>query len=383
MKIIKLGRVRITSTIFNNGFFIALFLLPYFKNDFFSVIPGLSILCNGLIAIEFFLLFPICLAEIKISKFTKIIICLEVWTFFIAPLIGGNTAPSYYFLFQCIGAITFFEIGFKRNYVKVLDVVTKMFMVFITINAIMLCLKIDYFKDASDVTIYLLGMRTLFSLYIIPAILFSLLRDKERGKTSFRTVLIFVCGAYSLLNQMVSTGIIEISIILCLLILLKNEKIARKINYIVVTFILIIFDFLLTIVGEKMNALSIITNIFGKDITFSGRTPIWIKVVSKLKNSPFVGYGRDTDVLIVNTQRNAHNQWLLTAMEGGYVAMALLVLATVMSAIQLYKRRNEKWYSIVAICTTAILVGTVTEIQTYIPFFYVVLLLPFIIPKEE
>ena len=149
-----------------------------------------------------------------------------------------------------------------------------------------------------------------------------------------------------------------------------------------VTFILIIFDFLLTIVGEKMNALSIITNIFGKDITFSGRTTIWIKVVSKLKNSPIVGYGRDTDVLIVNTQRNAHNQWLLTAMEGGYVAMALLVLATVMSAIQLYKRRNEKWYSIVAICTTAILVGTVTEIQTYIPFFYVVLLLPFIIPKE-
>lgn len=382
MRIVKISDRSITATIFSSNIIIAILLLPFFKNDFFSVVPGLAIFCNIIITLEFVFLFPIWLIEDKICKFSKIILCLEIWIYVFAPLISKATVPSYYYMFQCIGAIAFFEVGFKHNYIKVLNVTTIMFTLFITLNALMLFFEIDSFVDATGVTIYLLGMRTLFSLYIIPGILFNLLRDEEVKQVSFRTILTFVAGVYALINQVVSTGLIQAFTVICLLVLLKNKKIARKINFTYVAIFLILFDVGLTVLGEQMNFLSVVTDIFGKDLTFSGRTPIWLKVVEKLKISPIAGYGNNTTVLIVNTQRNAHNQWLHTAMEGGYVAMGILILAVVVSAAQLYKRRNEKWYNVVTICTIAVLIGTITEIQTYIPFFYIVFLLPFIIPDS-
>ena len=322
------------------------------------------------------------IVEKRTTVFSRIIIGLEIWVFFIAPIISGASTPSFYYFTGALGILSFFELGFSANPKNLMAATCKLFTVMIIINALtLIVLPNGLFVD--DGAVYLFGLRTGFSLFIIPAILFNLVRDKYEGRTSAWTVTTFLFGAFSLIHQMVVTGILELLIIVILLAVLKNKRIAEKINFIWVALGLMVINLTMTVWASQNQTMGWISAAFGKDVTLSGRTEIWTEVIEKLAASPIAGVGGDATVTIGITERPAHNQWLHFAMEGGYVAMILLIVAVIISFAFLYKSKKSNWYSVFSICAIAILVGSITEIQTYVPFFFVVFDLPYLLERWD
>jgi O-antigen ligase len=382
-KTLTIGSKSVAAIFFSNEFIIALLLFPYFKTSGFDFIPGLSNFCNAMLVIECIVFLGLNILERRTTKFSKLIILLMVWIFFLAPLISKAESPSFFYFTGALGIVSFFELGFSRNPKKLLNATCKVFTIMITLNALMLIVMPNGFIAEDGTSYYLFGLRTGFSLFIIPGILFNLIRDKYNNKISPLTIITFAMGAFSLFNKMVVTGILELLIIVILLVLLKKQKVAQKINFAWVAIVLFLLNISMTVLGSQNQLMNLISIAFNKDISLSGRTDIWAKVTDKLGNSPIAGVGKDATVTVGLTQRPAHNQWLHVAMEGGYVAMLILIVAVIFSFIYLYKNREAKWYTVLSICTIAILVASITEIQTYVPFFFVIFNLPYLLPRWD
>ena len=79
----------------------------------------------------------------------------------------------------------------------------------------------------------------------------------------------------------------------------------------------------------------------------------------------------------------AHNQWLNVIIEGGYVAFALFFIGLLISVLDLYKSKTKKWYKPLVICISAILIGSLAEIQTYVPFIYFIFDLPILLRENK
>jgi O-antigen ligase len=239
---------------------------------------------------------------------------------------------------------------------------------------------------ASDGSIvYLFGLRTGFSLVIIPGILINILCDYYLNKKQFsiKTIIAICFGIGSILLFWVATGIVEIVIIILFWIYTGGNMKNRQLNVIILLLVILIINFLITVFSVQNNLILLISSLLGKDATFSGRTYIWSRVLLTLSESPLFGYGLDSNVSIYGTLRSAHNQWLHTAMVNGYVGLLILLSGILFSSLQLHKNYGSKIYRLMTIFITATLVACISEIQTYVPFFYILFELPYLLDKTS
>lgn len=94
----------------------------------------------------------------------------------------------------------------------------------------------------------------------------------------------------------------------------------------------------------------IITNIFGKTVTFSGRLTLWTQAVNLISSSPVIGHGigEFTEYAFLFHTREGvlkgfspHNGYLLLALRGGILGLTLYFL----SIVNLLKVAKTKWNS--------------------------------------
>ena len=76
---------------------------------------------------------------------------------------------------------------------------------------------------------------------------------------------------------------------------------------------------------------SIVVKLFGKDLTFSGRTKIWIQMPVLIAQKPIWGWGQLSGSTVGSILGNkfftsAHNQWLNTLFQGGVILFLLVAL---------------------------------------------------------
>lgn len=382
-RVVRLGHIKLSDSIFSNQLVIAILLLPFLKTSGFDFIPGLSEICNVMLVLECILLLGINILENRMSPFYKIIIVLEIWTFFIAPLISKCESPSFFYLAGTLGIISFFELGFSVSPKRMLAATSKMFTMMILLNAVMLLMIPGGISGEGGVNYYLFGLRTGFSLFVIPGMMFNHIYDKMKGRLSLRTVVAVIASIFSLLNQWVATGIVQLAIAFILLFSFNNRNMVKKINVVWIAIVLFVLNFFVTAFGSQNKIMLLVTSIMNKDITISGRTQIWSYVIEKIKTSPIAGLGNDSTVTVGIVEKSAHNHWLHVAMEGGCVAVVLLIIAILVSCIYLYKNCNSEQYNICMAFMVATLVGCITEIQTYVPFFYLIFEMPFLLWKTE
>lgn len=383
-KVVTIGNQRIGGLIFDNRLVIALLLIPFFKNSFFDYFGKLSFVFNALIFVESILFFLLCTQETRWNKYENCIFAFLIWTYFIAPLAHGHVAPSIFYFCEAFGIISFFKMGFKYNQANTIVAASNLFTVMIILNYVTLFIYPQGVGMEDGVSMYLFGLRTGFSLYIIPGILLNLLNDIQKEKLfSVNTLLTIIFGTLALLNKMVATGLLELMVIGGLYFVLNTPKMIEKFNIVIFTFIFFILDVVVTILGSQFNILGIIAEFFNKDATFSNRTYIWANAVQKIASSPIFGCGADNLVSGGTHMLQAHNQWLNVIIEGGYVSFVLFLMGLFISVSILYKSKAERWYKALVICISAILIGSLAEIQTYVPFIYFIFDLPFLLRKKK
>lgn len=383
LKVVTIGNRRIGGLIFDNRLSIVVLLIPFFKNSFFDYFGNISFIFNALIFIESILFFLLCTQETRWNKYENCILAFLIWTYFIAPLAHGHAAPSIFYFCEALGIISFFKMGFKYNQENTIGTASNLFTAMIVLNYVTLFIYPQGVGIEAGTSLYLFGLRTGFSLYIIPGVLLNLLNDVQNEKIfSVNTLLTTVFGTLALLNKMVATGLLELLVIGVLFFILNSPKMIEKFNIVFFTFIFFFLDVVVTILGSQFNILGMVAGLFGKDATFSNRTFIWAKAVQKISGSPIFGSGADNLVSGGTHMLQAHNQWLNIIIEGGYVSFALFLMGLFISVSILYKSKAERWYKPLAICISAILIGSLAEIQTYVPFIYLIFDLPFLLREK-
>lgn len=384
LKVVTIGKRRIGSLIFDSRLVIVLLLIPFFKNAFFDYFGKLSFVFNALIFIESILFFLLCTQETRWNKYESCIFAFLIWTYFIAPLAHGHAAPSIFYFCEALGIISFFKMGFKYNRENIIEAASNLFTVMVILNYATLYIYPQGVGVEDGTSLYLFGLRTGFSLYIIPGVLLNLLNDIQNEKIfSVNTLLTIMFGTLALLNKMVATGLLELIVIGGLYLVLNRPKMIEKFNIVIFTLIFFVLDVSVTILGSKFDILGIVAGLFGKDATFSNRTFIWVKAVQKIASSPIFGSGADNLVSGGTYMLQAHNQWLNVIIEGGYVAFALFFIGLLISVLDLYKSKTKKWYKPLVICISAILIGSLAEIQTYVPFIYFIFDLPILLRENK
>ncbi|MDO4282315.1 MAG: O-antigen ligase family protein [Clostridia bacterium] len=380
---IKKGDIKLIEKIFSSKFLVSLLLFPFFKSEAFNCIPCLAEITNVILAIECLMLFFINICSKNKSKFFIMMILFSFWNYIISPLLGGHTSESIYYLLESLGMISFIDIALKVNYKKSISGISSIFTFMVILNFLTLVLFPNGLIPMSkNGNVYLFGLRTGFSLVIIPSFLFNFIDDNinNNDKFSLKTVICLILGLYSLISEWVVTGIIEVFITLILYILFVLRKDKKLNKYIRIIFIsIMIINFSMTLIGDSFSIVSFIANLLNKDITLSGRTYIWECAVNKLNQNPLLGYGLESTVNIYGILKPAHNHWLHIGLMSGYIGMIILIISFYFSCLKLKSQSMSKNNNLICVFIISILIGCITEIQLYFPFIYMIFELPYLL----
>ena len=174
---------------------------------------------------------------------------------------------------------------------------------------------------------WLLGYRTSYINYLLPACLIAFIYRKYGGKW-WREFGIYVVSfiTVSLPPSRSATSAIGLTVFLIMLYLIRR---GYKFNvYLLVTINVTLF-FVVVVFRLHEVFLGLIGEIFEKNIaTLSGRTVLWDNLFRLLKESPLFGYGVQTEegsvgLLVVNYGTNGHNLILQYLYQGGAILLAL------------------------------------------------------------
>lgn len=169
-----------------------------------------------------------------------------------------------------------------------------------------------------------------------------------------------------------STIIIIFGLIVVVSVILKIENSFRALRmrrffFITVLTSILIFAFVLSLFSTEV--FSIITDIFEKDLTFTGRTIFWSYLTGEIMNKPVLGYGFGTywimgsehiyrlfvaESLVMNT---SHNGFIDLTLQLGLAGLTIFVF-TVGSY---FKKALSLHNNIAILALIAILVSNVTE----------------------
>ena len=383
---VTFNKIDIANVMFSNELIIIVLLIPFFKTSFFDAIPYLSTICNTMLVIEAIVFFMLSVLAKRTSKFIKIICLYEIWNYLIAPLLGKTTPPSIFYLCGALAIISISELGFLYDYKKYIKSLTDLFTIMTILNLFLVFIYpngVSFGKN--EPAVYLFGIRTGFSLVILPGMLIALLNDSinKKRRISVKTWILFICGIASLILKWVATGLVEIFVVVFLYVIFLKLNNKRFINVLNGTTIIMIIDYLITFSEVSSRILDRITVFLDKDVTLTGRTYIWKVTRERIKLSPFFGYGKNNLVDIYGVDKPAHNQWLSIIIESGYIGVAIWIIGIFTSLKELIKYRKTAMYNIITIFVFAILIACISEIQTYVPFIYFIFELPFLLKNIE
>lgn len=149
-------------------------------------------------------------------------------------------------------------------------------------------------------------------------------------KEKYKAIILIVISLILIILSKSSTGIVTVALFLPLLLVLKRKKLAK-----IILKISIMVAMLLPVINITSSFLNeIITNIFGKNLTFSGRRYIWDYALQKLSTHPIRGNGfNSTEYLLKDkvipiyerVASHTHNGFLELFLQTGLIGVILLI----------------------------------------------------------
>ncbi|AFY35651.1 O-antigen ligase [Calothrix sp. PCC 7507] len=129
---------------------------------------------------------------------------------------------------------------------------------------------------------------TLGSMMVMSAFAFLLL-PINRSENRLYKWLGFSLSIVLILLSYSGSSLIIFSLIILVFLFFRRFKWQGKISVLFLDIFILLFGCVATFLF--MNWVTIVTD-FGKDPTFTGRTPLWNYIISKLQENPWLGYGR-------------------------------------------------------------------------------------------
>jgi len=113
-------------------------------------------------------------------------------------------------------------------------------------------------------------------------------------------------------------------------------------------------------------------NMIGRESNFSMRTFIWSSAFDLISLHPFIGNGKDGDLIIFKGQTQAHNIFIDYATKYGVITLAIFVLMLIVVAVHLSKGTNKRLKQTMSIFYLIFFIHSLFDSVT-IPFIIVLL----------
>lgn len=196
---------------------------------------------------------------------------------------------------------------------------------------------------------YLYGNVNSTIKHILPGMCCSSLLDfRNNKKVSFNT-LIFIFGIF---YQAIFVYFTATAVINCLFILgwiyifcFSNKYNIRKVYLISITLIFTIEIMLVS----RLKSVSLISNMLGKDFTFSGRIYLWDNVMNLITKKIFIGYGVMDDSLVaflIGNFYGSHNYFLDLLFQRGIFGLIFLIIIMIYPLLTKVDLKNDKYINL-------------------------------------
>lgn len=357
-------------------------LLEYIPNSetIFEVINYLKLLL---------ILFIVFKSYKSFNRFEIVLLLLALWCFASTLLNGGNIRYYAQFLLS-----SFVTVLWSRLYLTN-EQGLKRFLYYLLIVNVLNILTIYFFPDGLaldlsegrvlQIPVWLLGT----SNEAVPVLLLSsivgfLCIIKYR---SFLGFLLMGCNICEMYSGTAVTGMVGLTVFLLSIFLMLISPSNRRIYFSSrILLLTVFFAFFVLVIGLEIPALQyLVENVLGKDMTFTGRTPIWKKALELIAQNPIMGIGiKDMDDLIqLIGHSHCHDYYLNLTMETGLVGLALWIAAIVKSYNSLDKYRKERIAYVLSMGLFAFLITLLTESYNnrYLSPFFITIALSYNIGK--
>lgn len=196
---------------------------------------------------------------------------------------------------------------------------------------------------------YLYGNVNSTIKHILPGMCCSSLLDFRKNKKVSLYTFIFIFGIFyqALFIYFTATAVLN-----CLFILfwIHTFCLSNKYNIKKVYLISIILIFIIEIMlVSRLEVLSLISNIFGKDFTFSGRAYLWDNVMNLITKKLFIGYGVIDESLVVYLIGNfygSHNYFLDVLFQRGIIGLILLIIIMIYPLLVNFEFEKQKYINL-------------------------------------
>lgn len=162
--------------------------------------------------------------------------------------------------------------------------------------------------------------------------------NSERSKTIAAFMLflsiILLVGSFSSTSLIILIFLFGLAVLLSLDVFFKPIRIGRTISFITISFFAIFVIGLITLIPELE---TILPGLFGKDITFSGRTILWEYLLTEIKFNHILGNGyqafwvHESKIIILINEtfyspfNQAHNGYIDILLQSGYIGLVLVL----------------------------------------------------------
>lgn len=182
----------------------------------------------------------------------------------------------------------------------------------------------------------------------------------EKGLDPIKKIykyLIYTICFLLIVKAQSSTVIIVLTLTLGYWLIKRIEKIFEELKvgrFIMAFFLLFLFFSFSIILYYSSNLIALLPQLFGKDLTISGRGPIWAFIISEIEKRPILGYGFST-YWIMGSQivdifasefggfkiNQAHNGYLEILLQLGFVGLFFFIIMIIELLYRALKIRHD------------------------------------------
>ncbi|MCE7792393.1 O-antigen ligase family protein, partial [Salipaludibacillus sp. CUR1] len=279
---------------------------------------------------------------------------------------------SYYFSegvldlvnsFRILTLILLINITIKKYPKSTLKALSALFGFYIILNFISYLIFSGGLYWTGSQNAWILGIENQFGYFLIPGILLSILFSwYKHKKISGLSLFVVMLAVSTLLMAWSATAIVAVFFLLTSIFINVRQRIKPVYSFITLSILYLAIWFVIVRFNSFNSLEIIITDILGKDLTFSGRTRIWDSVFDTIPNSLWYGFGINSEVLGgIVTYFAAHNMILQIFLDTGLIGLTLFFICIVVGGVKLQKTKNNRVSVILLIGIFGILIGGITE----------------------
>ncbi len=359
-------------------------LLPFFEPRIFFNYPSFAFIDRSYVVMQVAVFVAVMIKYILSKRYSVCFIGILSFraAALICTLMASNTIDIGWFskTVVILGAAVGIELFLRKDPLMTLRCLYAIMFVPLVINCIMCVLGISV--STGEAEYYFIGMRTQFPNSMFPCITLSLMIsyiEDEKLITRSSVTTLIVC-IIQLISQWVGTGILLVFVQVGMLMYIRFYRANKGLSAPILLLISFVLDYLIVFVRVQDLFAFFIVGVLHKDLTFTGRTPIWDFAIKSFKQRPIWGYGElgnggFVNVYWANRPAPAHNTLLQILHDGGLVELIVLMLFMFGAAYLLMKKRRNMLSSIVAINLLVVGIEMISEVLHYQIYFFLPLIL--------